>query len=88
MPKPPKRTFSRLRERRFLNFPAPDAGSAHADTLAGALYQGMNGLKVQIPAALGHIVRVTDSVPKLRSTPADFTNFGHKTHSYPFDSGS
>lgn len=55
-----------------------DAGCADAHPLAAALDQRMNRLEVQIPAALGHIVGVADTVPELRPAAADLTNFCHR----------
>lgn len=66
-----------LSEARFLDFAATDAGSTNAQTLARTIYEGVNGLEIQIPAALGNVVGVTDTMPELRTTAADFTNFCH-----------
>ena len=65
------------RLRGFLNLAALDAGRAHANTLCGALHDYVYELEVHIPAAVGHVVRVTDPMPELRATPTNFTYFGH-----------
>ncbi len=63
----------------FLDFAGADAGGADTNALAGAIYQRANGLQVDVPAALGHVVRVADAVAELRTTAAYFTNLSHKT---------
>ena len=65
--------------RDFLNFTVADAGRADADTTARALYQSPDGLQIQVPAALGYIVRVADAVPELWPPATDFTDLCHKT---------
>jgi hypothetical protein len=60
-----------------LDFAVADAGGADANPLTGALYERVHRLKIQIPAALCHIVGVADAMPELRSTTAHFTNFCH-----------
>lgn len=59
----------------LLHFAVPNAGGTDAQTLTGALYQGMHGLQIQIPATLGHIMGMADTMPELRPAAADFTNF-------------
>ena len=61
-----------------MHFAVADARGANANTLAGALYQRMNCLQIEIPPTLGDIVGVTDSMPELRPAATDFTNFCHK----------
>jgi hypothetical protein len=63
--------------RGFLDFAAADAGSASADALCRAVHNGVNVLQIDIPAALGHIVCVADTVPKLRPAPANIAYFSH-----------
>jgi hypothetical protein len=70
-------------ERRFLNFAAADAGCADANTCAGPVHKSMDRLQIQIPAALGDIVGVTDAMPELRPAATDFTNFSHKNTPWP-----
>ena len=70
-------------ERRFLNFAAADAGSADAKAFAGPIYKSVDRLQIQIPAALGDIVGVTDTMPELRPAATDFTNFSHKNTPWP-----
>ena len=48
-----------------MNFAALDTGSAHADTLARARDHGMNILQIDVPAALGYVVRVAHFVAEL-----------------------
>jgi len=61
----------------LLNFAVTNAGGANLDALAGTLHYRMNGLKVEVPTALGYIVGVADAVAKLRSTTANITYFRH-----------
>lgn len=63
----------------FLNLPVADAGCADAHPPRGTVHQSAHGLQIQIPASLGDIVRVADSVAELGSPAANFTNFCHKT---------
>jgi hypothetical protein len=60
-----------------LDFAVPNARGADTQTLAGAFHHGVNRLKVQIPATLGDIVRVANTMAELRSTTANFTDFRH-----------
>jgi len=73
----------RFGERSFLHFAAADAGRADPNPLAGAVYQGMYALQIQIPAAFSYVVGVADPITELRPTATDFTNFCHKTHLCP-----
>ncbi len=61
----------------LLDFAVANTGSADANAFSGAFDDGVNGLQVQIPAALGDVVGVTDAMTILRSTTANFTNFRH-----------
>ena len=56
--------------------------SANLNSLAGAVYQGADTLQVQIPTALGYVVRVADPVAKLRPSSAHFTYFRHDRRSF------
>jgi hypothetical protein len=62
-------------DRSFLNFAVAYAGRAHANPFTSAFDQGMNGLEIQIPTTLCDVVGMTDTVPKLRPTTAEFANF-------------
>ena len=61
----------------FLNFAAPDAGSTNADAFGSTLHDGVNRLKVEVPAAFGYVMRVADAVTEFGSAPANFTYFRH-----------
>ncbi len=52
-----------------------NAGSADTDALARTFHHSMNTLQIQIPAALGNVVRVADFMAELGSAAADITNF-------------
>lgn len=67
-----------LRLRRLLNLAVADTGGAHTHSFTRALDKGMHRLEIQIPTPLGDIVGVTDFMPELRPTTADFTNFCHR----------
>jgi hypothetical protein len=54
----------------LLDFAIANAGSANAHALPGTFHHGMNGLQVQIPAALGYVMSVAHAVAILRSTTA------------------
>ncbi len=61
-----------------MDFTAANAGRADSHAFAGAFDQSMNGLQVQIPAALRYVVGMTDAMPELRPSATNFTNFCHK----------
>ena len=65
--------------RDLLNLIGADAGRANAHALAGAVNEGANVLEVDVPAALGDIVRVADPATELGTAPADFAILCHKT---------
>lgn len=67
-----------LRERRLLNLAAANARCANAKPLSGAVYKRVNPLKVHIPTALADLVGMADTMPELRSTAANLTNFCHR----------
>ena len=61
----------------FLDFAVADAGSAGAEALVGAVDDGADGLLVDVPAAIGHVVGVAHFVAELRTFAANFTNSCH-----------
>ena len=63
----------------LLDFAAPNACGADTHTLRTALDQRSNGLQIDIPATLRHVVGMADAVAELRPAMADFTFFCHKT---------
>lgn len=65
-------------QRSFLDFAVANAGRTHSYALSGAFDQGVNALQVQIPAALAHVMGMTDAMPELRPAATDLTNFCHK----------
>ena len=62
----------------FLDFSVADTGRARTNVLAGPIENRANTLQVYIPATVGHVVRVTDLVSKLRTLAANFTYSCHK----------
>ena len=54
-----------------------DAAGADADPLGGAVDQSLHCLQIDIPAALGHVVRVRNVVAELRSFAANLTYLCH-----------
>ena len=62
---------------RLYDFAGFNAAGAYADPFGPAIYFGLNGTKIYVPAALGHVVRVRDFVAELRTLAADFTNLSH-----------
>src|SRR5581483_5737377 len=61
----------------FYHLAAAQAAGAHADALGGAVDAGAHRAQVDVPAPFGHVVRVTDIVPRLRLLAADITNLCH-----------
>ena len=53
--------------RDLLDFAVPDARRADPDALACALDQSAHRLKIDIPATLGDVMCVADTIPKLRA---------------------
>ena len=47
----------------FHYFSAAQAGSADAHPLGGALHASVNRSQVDVPAPLGHVMRVADVIP-------------------------
>ena len=62
----------------FNNFTAAYAGGADADTFCHALDLGPHGAKVNVPAAPGHVMGVTNDVAKTRLLAANLTNLCHQ----------
>ena len=62
---------------RFNDFAAAQAGRADADSFGRGANLGVDRAQVDVPAPFGHVVRVTDIVPKLRPLAADITNMCH-----------
>ena len=60
-----------------MDFAVANAGRARPNTLVSTLNNGANRLQIQVPAALGHVVRVADFITELRSATADITYFRH-----------
>lgn len=65
----------------LLDLAALDATGTHADALGGAVHHRLHRLKVHIPAALGHVVRVRNIVAKLRPFAANITYLCHLNRS-------
>ena len=61
----------------FLNFAVLDARRTDPNMLARAVHHGMHLLKVDVPAALGYVVRVAHLIPELRAAPASITRLRH-----------
>jgi len=55
-----------------------NAGSADANPYMAAVHNRPDALQVDVPAALGDVVRVTDLVAESRTLAAHFTNPCHK----------
>ena len=58
---------------------ATQAGSADAQTLGGAHHAGAHRAQVHVPAALAHVVGVTDLVAEARPLAAHITHSCHKS---------
>ena len=65
----------------FLDLAVANARSTYANALGSAIDDGANALQIQVPAAFGHIVSVTDSISEFRPAPAHFTYFRHDRRS-------
>ena len=63
--------------RGLLDLATADAGGANAQAARGPLHHRANGVQIKIPAALGHVMSVTDAVPESRPAAAHFTNSSH-----------
>lgn len=68
-----------MKLRDLLNFTVADAGCADADAASSPLHQRSNRLQIQVPAALGYIMGVTDPVAELRAPATNIANSCHKT---------
>ena len=64
-----------MRSAGFLNLAAFQASGAHADMFRGAAYKSMDALEVKVPTALGHIMRVGDSMAEAWPTAANIAYF-------------
>jgi hypothetical protein len=60
-----------------LDLAAADAGGANANALGASVDQRAHSLQIDVPAALGHVMRVADAVAELRSASTHFTYFRH-----------
>jgi hypothetical protein len=65
--------------RDFLYFTVPNARGADLHSFAGALDEGPHRLEIDIPASLGDVMSVADTVAKLRPATTYFANLCHKT---------
>lgn len=54
----------------FRDAAGPNAGCAHADLFASAIYHSVDALKIRVPSAAARIVRVTDHVSERRALAA------------------
>jgi hypothetical protein len=54
-----------------------DAAGADANAFVAAWNLCLNRAKIDIPATLGHVVRMRDLVSELRALTADFANLSH-----------
>ena len=61
----------------LLNLAVFDAGSAYADVLIRAVHHSANLLQIDVPAALGYIVRVAHLISEPRAAPANITRLRH-----------
>jgi hypothetical protein len=61
----------------LLNLTVADAGSAGAKTLVRSVDDSAHGLNVDVPAAVAHVMGVTDLMPELRAFAAYFTYSCH-----------
>src|SRR5271157_911240 len=62
---------------RFDYFAAAQAGGAHTDALGGRAHAGVHRTQVYVPAPLGDVVGVADTVSELRLLAADITLLSH-----------
>ena len=63
----------------FLNFTVSNARRADLQPFAGAFDEGADGLKIDIPTALGDVMSVADTVAELGAATAYIANLCHKT---------
>src|SRR5271170_3072807 len=61
-------------KRLFLNFAAANTGRADTHALGRSLDNRFHGLQIQIPAALGDVMGVADSISELWTPAAYFAN--------------
>src|ERR1700734_546557 len=62
---------------RFNHFAAANAGRAYPHALRGTPHPGMHRTQIYIPASLGDVVGVADSISRLRLLAADITLLCH-----------
>jgi len=62
--------MKKRRLRDFLDLAIADAGCAGANTLMCSVDESAHGLDIDVPAAVAHIVGVTDLMPELRTFAA------------------
>jgi hypothetical protein len=62
---------------RFNDLAGLDAAGADAHALVAAAYFGVDRAEVDVPAPLGHVVRVGDVVAELWAFAADFADLCH-----------
>ena len=55
----------------FDYFAAAQAGRAHADALGGSAHAGVHRTQIHVPAPLGDVMGVADTVSELRLLAAD-----------------
>lgn len=68
-------------ELRFLDFAGLKAARADAETPVRSLYNRAHRAQIHVPAALSHVVGVTDVVSKLRPFAAHFAYACHRRNS-------
>jgi hypothetical protein len=59
------------------NLACLDAAGANANLLVPAPNLSLDRAKIDIPPALGHVVRMGNLVTELRTLTADFANLSH-----------
>jgi hypothetical protein len=62
---------------RLNDFAAAQTGSTHADALVRLADLGVNWAQIDVPAPLGHVMRVADVISKLRLLAAHCTHLSH-----------
>ena len=74
---PQKEAFEFFRKLRFRYFAGFKAGGAYAYTLIPAVYFGMDGPQVHVPAPTAYVMGVAYLVTKLRAFAADIAYLCH-----------
>ena len=67
----------------FDYFAASQAGGADSYVFGRGSYFGVNGAKIDVPAALADVVGVADGASELRPLAADITNSCHNSEVLP-----